>query len=399
MGGDGDRPVAGAVCYWASVILKTRLGYDDSLDVFGVHGVGGILGTILTGVFATKPINDVAKGQAVGLVDGHGGQVLTQLYGVLAVGAFSRRRDLDHPQDRRRPGRPARHARRGDRGPRHRPARRAGAMTRFTLATVVLLAAGGPAAAQSEEEIWKMCFGPTTDRTVWACTTIIDAKDTTPRNLAIAYRNRGLGYRARREHDPAMADFEQSICTDPSYVESYISRGNVCMDRDQPDLALRDFETALRLRPDYTYALHSRGNALQAKGEFERSMRDYDAALRVDPQFVASYVSRCWSEVALDRLEPAVADCTEALRLRPNFTNAFNGRGAAWLKLGQPAKAVADFEATLRLVHEQSLALYGRGVARQRAGDRVRGDADVARARQLEPGVADRFRHYWRLDL
>jgi len=80
--------LAGAVCYWASVILKTRLGYDDSLDVFGVHGVGGVLGTLLTGVFATKAINDVAKGQAVGLVDGNAGQVLTQLYGVLAVGAF-----------------------------------------------------------------------------------------------------------------------------------------------------------------------------------------------------------------------------------------------------------------------------------------------------------------------
>src|SRR4051812_17845820 len=81
--------MAGAVCYWASVILKNKLGYDDSLDVFGVHGVGGILGTILTGVFATKLINDVNKGQAVGLIDGNGGQVLTQLYGVLAVGAFS----------------------------------------------------------------------------------------------------------------------------------------------------------------------------------------------------------------------------------------------------------------------------------------------------------------------
>ncbi len=80
---------AGAVCYWAAVVLKTKLGYDDSLDVFGVHGVGGILGTILTGVFATRVINDVAKGQPVGLVDGHAGQVLTQIYGVLVVGAFS----------------------------------------------------------------------------------------------------------------------------------------------------------------------------------------------------------------------------------------------------------------------------------------------------------------------
>jgi Amt family ammonium transporter len=80
--------IAGLVCYWASVVLKTRLGYDDSLDVFGVHGVGGIIGTILVGVFATRFINDVNKGQPVGLVDGNGGQILTQLYGVVVVGVF-----------------------------------------------------------------------------------------------------------------------------------------------------------------------------------------------------------------------------------------------------------------------------------------------------------------------
>jgi Amt family ammonium transporter len=79
---------AGLFCYWASVTLKNRLGYDDSLDVFGVHGVGGIIGTILVGVFATRFINDVNKGQPVGLVDGNGGQILTQIYGVLAVGVF-----------------------------------------------------------------------------------------------------------------------------------------------------------------------------------------------------------------------------------------------------------------------------------------------------------------------
>jgi ammonium transporter, Amt family len=79
---------AGLICYWASVVLKTKLGYDDSLDVFGVHGVGGIVGTILAGVFATKLINDVNKGQPVGLIDGNAGQVLTQLYGVVAVTLF-----------------------------------------------------------------------------------------------------------------------------------------------------------------------------------------------------------------------------------------------------------------------------------------------------------------------
>ena len=80
--------IAGSVCYWASIVLKNRLGYDDSLDAFGVHGVGGIVGSVLVGVFATRAINDVAKGQPVGLVDGHGGQILTQLYGVVVIGVF-----------------------------------------------------------------------------------------------------------------------------------------------------------------------------------------------------------------------------------------------------------------------------------------------------------------------
>ena len=58
-----DRLRAGARLLLGGDVLKTKLGYDDSLDVFGVHGVGGIVGAMLTGVFATKLINDVNKGQ------------------------------------------------------------------------------------------------------------------------------------------------------------------------------------------------------------------------------------------------------------------------------------------------------------------------------------------------
>jgi Amt family ammonium transporter len=68
---------AGAVCYWACTKLKTKLHYDDSLDVFGVHGIGGATGTILAGVFAVA-----AVGETAGLLEGNGRQVLTQLYGV-----------------------------------------------------------------------------------------------------------------------------------------------------------------------------------------------------------------------------------------------------------------------------------------------------------------------------
>lgn len=71
--------IAGLVCFWASVYLKRALKYDDSLDVFGVHGVGGIVGAILTGVFASGAVGGEA---ARGWIDGNPGQVLTQAYGV-----------------------------------------------------------------------------------------------------------------------------------------------------------------------------------------------------------------------------------------------------------------------------------------------------------------------------
>jgi ammonium transporter, Amt family len=76
---------AGAVCY-GGVLLKGKFGYDDALDAFGVHGVGGALGALLTGVFASKVWN--AAG-ADGLAHGNGGLVLTQAIGLLAAGAYA----------------------------------------------------------------------------------------------------------------------------------------------------------------------------------------------------------------------------------------------------------------------------------------------------------------------
>ena len=76
--------LAGAICFWASTSLKKALGYDDALDAFGIHGVGGTLGAILTGVFAVKAIGGTA-----GALEGNIGQLLPQVYGVLATVAWS----------------------------------------------------------------------------------------------------------------------------------------------------------------------------------------------------------------------------------------------------------------------------------------------------------------------
>ncbi len=72
--------VAGIACFWGAVMLKPKLGYDDSLDVFGVHGIGGIVGALLTGVFAVEAI-----GGTPGMLEGNAGQVFIQLEGIVAT--------------------------------------------------------------------------------------------------------------------------------------------------------------------------------------------------------------------------------------------------------------------------------------------------------------------------
>ncbi len=66
--------------------MKKFFGYDDSLDAWGVHGVGGALGGLLTGLFASSAINPAGKGWAA---DGNAWQMLIQLYAVVGVFAYS----------------------------------------------------------------------------------------------------------------------------------------------------------------------------------------------------------------------------------------------------------------------------------------------------------------------
>jgi Amt family ammonium transporter len=79
--------IAGVICSFMVFEVKSRLGYDDSLDAFGVHGAGGTVGALLTGIFAASVINPVFKDAAgnplpSGAIDGHWGQMLNQLAGV-----------------------------------------------------------------------------------------------------------------------------------------------------------------------------------------------------------------------------------------------------------------------------------------------------------------------------
>ncbi|AEU37625.1 ammonium transporter [Granulicella mallensis] len=82
--------IAGVFCFFMVVKVKNIFGYDDSLDAFGVHGAGGTLGAILTGLFANSVINPIfGAGKATGFFEGNHGQVVNQLVGVVIAWALS----------------------------------------------------------------------------------------------------------------------------------------------------------------------------------------------------------------------------------------------------------------------------------------------------------------------
>jgi Amt family ammonium transporter len=83
--------IAGTICFWACTSLKIKLGYDDSLDVFGVHGIGGLTGTLLAGVFAVAALSASPEipGGVAGLLEGNPHQLLAQLYGVVVIALWS----------------------------------------------------------------------------------------------------------------------------------------------------------------------------------------------------------------------------------------------------------------------------------------------------------------------
>jgi ammonium transporter, Amt family len=81
---------AGLICFWACTALKERLHYDDSLDVFGIHGIGGMLGTLLVGIFATAAvsISPEIPNEIGSLLEGNWHQLKIQVIGIAVTGAW-----------------------------------------------------------------------------------------------------------------------------------------------------------------------------------------------------------------------------------------------------------------------------------------------------------------------
>jgi tetratricopeptide (TPR) repeat protein len=227
--------------------------------------------------------------------------------------------------------------------------------------------------------------GEDADSSIAGCTRVLEDKNESPSNLAVAYVNRGMAWVAGEDFDRAIADFSEAIRLDPKIAHYYYRRGRAWHDKDEFDRAIVDCDEAIQFEPKDDRFYHSRGDAWSGKKDFDRSIADYTEAIRLDPKFALYYFSRGVDWSHKDELDRAIADFSKAIELDPKDADYRNSRGIRWELKGDLEHAMSDYNEAIRIDPKHSRAYSNRGDVWRTKGDLDRAIADYARAILLRP--------------
>jgi tetratricopeptide (TPR) repeat protein len=213
----------------------------------------------------------------------------------------------------------------------------------------------GTADAQPRDKNWTECTGDIDDdnRIIAGCTAIIQSRDETDANRAVAFQNRCMAINNTGNHDRAIRDCDQAIGLNPGNVEAYLSRAH----------------------------------ALFNKADYDRAILDYDHAVALGSNAANTYVARGAAYHKKGDNAHAIEDLNQAIKLDPNNATAFFARGAAYQAQSENARAIQDYSEAIRLAPRFAAAIYLRGSVKKLMGDVKAGDADIAQARKIDPVV------------
>lgn len=250
---------------------------------------------------------------------------------------------------------------------------------------------------------------------------------------ATDYAVRGNASAARRDFEHAIADLTRACELAPDNSEFFFQRGIVYLHAGNALLAAKDLDRALELNPDHLFALVNRAELRINALDFQHARADLDVAdqvaskqadvrfelaqdyLRADLPAVAvgqfdiwiashrqdsklrlAWARRCWARaLENENLDQALSDCDAAMHgiyeKSPGYSDVVTYHGFVRYRMGRYDRAIGDYNDAIKLNPKDALALYSRGLAKIRLKRNADGEADLAQALKIQPGVADQF--------
>jgi tetratricopeptide (TPR) repeat protein len=246
----------------------------------------------------------------------------------------------------------------------------------------------------------RACFdGPVEVSTEQACTWLLANETLAPRERAQALIRRGVVYNTMKRYPKAIADFDRVLAVledkrDPVAIAALSDRAYAEEMLGDDTKAMTDADRAIALAPDDEtgYAVRSflHGHARR----FALAARDLDGIIHLKPDEAGPYNDRCFYRAIAGELPGALKDCNRALALRPQFAAALDSRGFVHFKMGEYAQARDDYDSAILAGPYSASSFYMRGLAKLKLGGTTGGEADIAQARSLEPGIAERYAGY-----
>jgi tetratricopeptide (TPR) repeat protein len=133
---------------------------------------------------------------------------------------------------------------------------------------------------------WQACAGGNVDLRIAGCSRIIDSNNSKPKDLAIAYRNRGISFNELEKYDRAIVDFTRAIELRGDYALAFNGRGFSYNKMGNYDHAIDDLNKAILLKPDYASAFSNRSQSYKFIGDYGKAISDLEKALELDPKLV-----------------------------------------------------------------------------------------------------------------
>lgn len=225
------------------------------------------------------------------------------------------------------------------------------------------------------------------------CTSVIQSAKETPRNLALAYVNRGLAYNTKRDNDAASKDFDQAVKVDPGFALAWAQSCSFHMwTSHDSDRAQKECSTAIKLDPKDASGWTYRGDIYLNLRDYERAIQDYNQAIELAPKWMWPWDNRGEAYLRSNNVDRAIQDFEKVIELAPDYAMGYLDRGMAYIIKKQLDLALADFEKGLKVDPKSASSLFGRGIVKRLKGDQAGGSADIASAQAMRAEVAESFK-------